>query len=159
MCDWKGKTNPFASCQIKANKLILANQKKKKKKAPLLAFATSSSAATLPRSLQVAENAKVHPEVYNFVLPLGAAINMVNPFFFCFFLLFFYMWLNCFEQKKNKLPKIVGKFFFCLFCCLYECTVLMRVCVCVCVCVFVIHKGRYSIRISYYGYVYSTIKR
>eukprot|EP00485_Elphidium_margaritaceum_P001579 CAMPEP_0202688108 /NCGR_PEP_ID=MMETSP1385-20130828/3642_1 /ASSEMBLY_ACC=CAM_ASM_000861 /TAXON_ID=933848 /ORGANISM="Elphidium margaritaceum" /LENGTH=558 /DNA_ID=CAMNT_0049342999 /DNA_START=94 /DNA_END=1770 /DNA_ORIENTATION=+ len=44
--------------------------------APLLAFATSSSAATLPRSLLVARKAGVRPEVYKFILPLGSAINM-----------------------------------------------------------------------------------
>ena len=44
--------------------------------APLLAFATSSSAATLPRSLQVAEKACVRREIYQFILPLGSAINM-----------------------------------------------------------------------------------
>lgn len=45
-------------------------------RAPLLAFATSSSAATLPRSLQVADQAGVRKSVYSFILPLGAAINM-----------------------------------------------------------------------------------
>ena len=45
-------------------------------RAPLLAFATSSSAATLPRSLQVADAAGVRKEIYSFILPLGAAINM-----------------------------------------------------------------------------------
>eukprot|EP00483_Globobulimina_turgida_P001227 UN01229 len=44
--------------------------------APLLAFATSSSAATLPRSLQVAKKAEVRRSIYQFILPLGAAINM-----------------------------------------------------------------------------------
>ena len=44
--------------------------------APLLAFATSSSAATLPRSLQVADRAGVRKSIYQFILPLGAAINM-----------------------------------------------------------------------------------
>eukprot|EP01084_Bolivina_argentea_P319233 553712_1 len=44
--------------------------------APLLAFATSSSAATLPRSLMVAEEAGIRKEVYSFIIPLGAAINM-----------------------------------------------------------------------------------
>ena len=44
--------------------------------APLLAFATSSSAATLPRSLQVAEKAGVRRSIYQFILPLGSAINM-----------------------------------------------------------------------------------
>ena len=44
--------------------------------APLLAFATSSSAATLPRSLQVAEKAGVRRQIYQFILPLGSAINM-----------------------------------------------------------------------------------
>merc|ERR1719150_610281 len=45
-------------------------------RAPLVAFATSSSAATLPRSLQVAHDAGVRPQTYSFILPLGAAINM-----------------------------------------------------------------------------------
>jgi len=45
-------------------------------RAPLLAFATSSSAATLPRSLQVADQAGVRKSIYSFILPLGAAINM-----------------------------------------------------------------------------------
>lgn len=44
--------------------------------APMLAFATSSSAATLPRSIQVAEKAGVRKEISDFILPLGAAINM-----------------------------------------------------------------------------------
>jgi len=44
--------------------------------APLLAFATSSSAATLPRSICVAEKAGVRKEISDFILPLGAAINM-----------------------------------------------------------------------------------
>merc|ERR1719384_2525513 len=44
--------------------------------APWLALATSSSAATLPRSLQVARDAGVRQESYQFILPLGAAINM-----------------------------------------------------------------------------------
>merc|ERR1711902_323481 len=44
--------------------------------APLLAFATSSSAATLPRSLQVADKAGVRKSIYQFILPLGSAINM-----------------------------------------------------------------------------------
>ncbi len=39
-------------------------------RAPLLAFATSSSAATLPRSLQVADQAGVRKEIYSFILPL-----------------------------------------------------------------------------------------
>ena len=44
--------------------------------APLLAFATASSAATLPRSLMVAEKAGISKQVYQFIVPLGAAINM-----------------------------------------------------------------------------------
>merc|ERR1711902_169075 len=44
--------------------------------APWMALATSSSAATLPRSLQVARDAGVRQESYQFILPLGAAINM-----------------------------------------------------------------------------------
>jgi len=44
--------------------------------APMLAFATSSSAATLPRSIVVAEKAGVRKEISDFILPLGAAINM-----------------------------------------------------------------------------------
>ena len=46
--------------------------------APLLtAFSTSSSAATLPLTIKaVEENLKVRPQTANFVLPLGATINM-----------------------------------------------------------------------------------
>eukprot|EP01084_Bolivina_argentea_P139351 245164_1 len=44
--------------------------------APMIAFATSSSAATLPTSLPVAATAGVRKKVYQFILPLGAAINM-----------------------------------------------------------------------------------
>eukprot|EP01084_Bolivina_argentea_P319231 553710_1 len=44
--------------------------------APLLAFATASSAATLPRSLDVAKKAGISDKIYQFILPLGAAINM-----------------------------------------------------------------------------------
>ncbi len=45
--------------------------------AQLLAFSTSSSAATLPVSLEVAEkNVGVDNEVSSFVLPIGATINM-----------------------------------------------------------------------------------
>jgi len=44
--------------------------------APLLAFATSSSTATLPKSLVVAEAAGVRKSIYQFILPLGSAINM-----------------------------------------------------------------------------------
>lgn len=45
----------------------------------LLAFSTSSSAAVMPISLQVAEN-KLHirPDVVRFVIPLGATINMTG---------------------------------------------------------------------------------
>ena len=45
--------------------------------AQLLAFSTSSSAATLPLTMRnVEENLKVKKEVSSFVLPLGATINM-----------------------------------------------------------------------------------
>eukprot|EP01084_Bolivina_argentea_P088089 159033_1 len=44
--------------------------------APLLAFATASSAATLPRSLLVSQKAGISKQVYQFIIPLGAAINM-----------------------------------------------------------------------------------
>merc|ERR1712228_503121 len=44
--------------------------------APWMALATSSSAATLPRSLQVARDAGVRQSSFQFILPLGAAINM-----------------------------------------------------------------------------------
>ncbi len=45
--------------------------------APLLAFSTASSAATLPVSMQVAEErGNVRKETAGFVLPLGATINM-----------------------------------------------------------------------------------
>ncbi len=47
------------------------------REAPLLAFSTASSAATLPVSMQVAEEkAGVKKETAGFVLPLGATINM-----------------------------------------------------------------------------------
>ena len=43
----------------------------------LLAFSTASSAATLPVTLEVAEEkGKVKKEIAGFVLPLGATINM-----------------------------------------------------------------------------------
>ncbi len=49
----------------------------KVREAPLLAFSTASSAATLPVSMQVAEEkGKVRKETAGFVLPLGATINM-----------------------------------------------------------------------------------
>jgi proton glutamate symport protein len=45
--------------------------------AQLLAFSTSSSAATLPVTMEVAEkNVGVDNEVTSFVLPIGATINM-----------------------------------------------------------------------------------
>ena len=45
--------------------------------AQLLAFSTSSSAATLPVTMEVAkDNLKVDQEVASFVLPLGATINL-----------------------------------------------------------------------------------
>ncbi len=43
----------------------------------LLAFSTSSSAATMPFSIQAAEDKlKLRPEIARFVVPLGATINM-----------------------------------------------------------------------------------
>ncbi len=49
----------------------------KVREAVLLAFSTASSAATLPVSMQVAEEkGKVKKETAGFVLPLGATINM-----------------------------------------------------------------------------------
>lgn len=45
--------------------------------AQLVAFSTSSSAATLPVTKKcVEENLDVHPEVSSFVIPIGATINM-----------------------------------------------------------------------------------
>ncbi|MFT4753363.1 MAG: Na+/H+-dicarboxylate symporter [Salibacteraceae bacterium] len=45
--------------------------------AQLLAFSTSSSAATLPVTMEcVSENLKVKEEVSSFVLPIGATVNM-----------------------------------------------------------------------------------
>jgi Na+/H+-dicarboxylate symporter len=45
--------------------------------AQLLAFSTSSSAATLPVTMEcVTENVGVDEEVSSFVLPLGATVNM-----------------------------------------------------------------------------------
>ncbi len=59
-----GKINPF--------KYFL-----KVREALLVAFSTSSSSATLPVSLEVAEEkAKIKKKVAGFVLPLGATINM-----------------------------------------------------------------------------------
>ncbi|MFC3609194.1 dicarboxylate/amino acid:cation symporter [Stutzerimonas tarimensis] len=46
------------------------------REALVTAFATSSSAATLPISLRCAEQLKVRREVASFVLPLGATMNM-----------------------------------------------------------------------------------
>ncbi len=49
----------------------------KVREALLVAFSTASSSATLPVSLEVAENkAKVDKKVAGFVLPLGATVNM-----------------------------------------------------------------------------------
>ena len=45
--------------------------------AQILAFSTSSSAATMPLSLKVAEEKlNIHPEVSRFVIPMGTTINM-----------------------------------------------------------------------------------
>jgi Na+/H+-dicarboxylate symporter len=44
--------------------------------AQLLAFSTSSSAATLPVTMVRTENVGVDEEVSSFVLPLGATVNM-----------------------------------------------------------------------------------
>jgi Na+/H+-dicarboxylate symporter len=45
--------------------------------AQIVAFSTSSSAATMPVSLSVAEERlKTHKDVHGFVVPLGATINM-----------------------------------------------------------------------------------
>ncbi len=47
------------------------------KEVQLLAFSTSSSAATMPFSIQAAEEKlKVRPEISRFIIPLGATINM-----------------------------------------------------------------------------------
>jgi proton glutamate symport protein len=47
------------------------------REAQLIAFSTSSSAATMPISIQAAEEKlKIKPEVSRFVVPLGATINM-----------------------------------------------------------------------------------
>ncbi|WP_022701065.1 dicarboxylate/amino acid:cation symporter [Oceanicaulis alexandrii] len=59
-----GRRNPFAF----AGKIVDAQ---------LLAFSTSSSAATMPLSLRVAEDRlKVAPPIARFVIPLGATVNM-----------------------------------------------------------------------------------
>ena len=43
----------------------------------LIAFSTTSSSATLPSSMEVADKGLRIPEsVYGFTLPLGATINM-----------------------------------------------------------------------------------
>ncbi len=47
------------------------------KEVQLLAFSTSSSAATMPFSIQAAEEKlKIRPEISRFIVPLGATINM-----------------------------------------------------------------------------------
>jgi proton glutamate symport protein len=47
------------------------------REAQLIAFSTSSSAATMPISIQVAEeNLHVKPAISRFIIPLGATINM-----------------------------------------------------------------------------------
>ncbi len=47
------------------------------KEVQLLAFSTSSSAATMPFSIQAAEEKlKTRPEISRFIIPLGATINM-----------------------------------------------------------------------------------
>lgn len=46
------------------------------RRAQLLAFSTSSSAATLPVTMECVEEMKVKKSVFSFVLPLGATINM-----------------------------------------------------------------------------------
>lgn len=47
------------------------------KEAQLLAFSTSSSAATMPFSIKASEeNLKIKPEISRFIIPLGATINM-----------------------------------------------------------------------------------
>jgi len=46
------------------------------RQAPFTAFATSSSAATLPVSLRVAKDYGIREHIRQFVLPVGAAINM-----------------------------------------------------------------------------------
>eukprot|EP00933_Yihiella_yeosuensis_P081429 TRINITY_DN95036_c0_g1_i1.p1 TRINITY_DN95036_c0_g1~~TRINITY_DN95036_c0_g1_i1.p1 ORF type:complete len:276 (+),score=49.02 TRINITY_DN95036_c0_g1_i1:56-829(+) len=46
------------------------------RQAPLTAFATSSSAATLPVTLKVCQSTGISAGVANFVLPLGAAVNL-----------------------------------------------------------------------------------
>lgn len=45
--------------------------------AQILAFSSSSSAATMPTSMRVAEeNLKLRPEISRFIIPLGTTINM-----------------------------------------------------------------------------------
>src|SRR5690606_28333491 len=47
------------------------------KEVQLLAFSTSSSAATMPFSIKAAEETlKLRPEIGRFVIPLGATVNM-----------------------------------------------------------------------------------
>jgi len=46
------------------------------KEAIIIAFSTSSSAATLPVTMQCVENYGVKKSIYSFVLPLGATVNM-----------------------------------------------------------------------------------
>lgn len=59
-----GKTNPFGFL-------------KKIRDVQLLAFSTTSSAAVMPLSLKTAEDKlKVNPSISNFIIPVGATVNM-----------------------------------------------------------------------------------
>ncbi|MAR66795.1 MAG: C4-dicarboxylate transporter [Crocinitomicaceae bacterium] len=59
-----GKTNPFVFL-------------KKIRDVQLLAFSTTSSAAVMPLSLKTAEDKlKITPSVSNFIIPIGATVNM-----------------------------------------------------------------------------------
>jgi Na+/H+-dicarboxylate symporter len=50
---------------------------KKIRDVQLLAFSTSSSAAVMPLSLKVAEeNLNVRPSISQFIIPIGATVNM-----------------------------------------------------------------------------------
>jgi len=44
--------------------------------APFTAFATSSSAATLPTTTKYTRDAGIHPSIVDFIAPVGSAINM-----------------------------------------------------------------------------------
>jgi Na+/H+-dicarboxylate symporter len=67
----------YLSLVVFVGKRSMLDFLKQIRNAQLIAFSTSSSSATMPVTLKVAEeNVKVNPTVSRFVIPLGTTINM-----------------------------------------------------------------------------------